>query len=633
MKTIKIFIAVAAAICAGACQKVNEITPSASTNEITITAYADATKTALQNEEGQIFWEVGDKINVFYNKVGGEFTSTATSPAAISQFTGTLDVIFGAADGTADSHPYWAVYPYNSANSSTDNGVTIYLPSIQTAKAGTFAQNAFTSIGTSKTQSIGFYSVCGGVRFTVTRNDITSVKFRGLANEKIAGKADVSFKEGVPCVDKIYDNGGEKVISLIAPEGECLVPGQYYYIAIAPGELASGYEFTFSTGKKEGKIQKTTAVTVKRGIFGTVSEADKNVEFVDKTWSDPTIVNVEAGTLAFEIDPKTDKPVLAVVKNEGSSRGPVLIYPNIEGTPVTVTPAGNVNQYIALGIDANGKSYVYTQNYTSKKGEIYTSEDYSTYTNVINNIDQTNAYYGSSIGCLGSEVYMMTCNSANTTGGIQKRNINVTKFNGSTWSTGNILAGRPVKNTYYPVIRNHKGNMYTFVTNVSEGFTIYKYDGSNWSDVITVSATSEEFKKFSYGVNEPQDMTFAPDGQIWMAIGTASPYGAAVIKIDPTETSDNISQIGDSFPLTNSISARSARIGVSPDANGKTYLVFRDDNQCLNVSTLNDDTYEWNTPVKLTSASSGDINIRFTKSGDAYIVCTTSNHVEIFKSL
>ena len=627
MKKTRIFFAAALALIAASCNRAEIAQPG---TELTITAYTGDTKTSIL-EDGKIYWEPGDKINIFYNGESSEFTSTLTASAAVSDFKGTLSVVYGY-DETASNADFYAIYPYSSANTiSSANVLTATLPSQQTAKAGTFAGDTYITVGKSATPSIGFYGVCGGIRFTLSREDITSVSFKGNNSEKLAGALSIEFGEdGIPAVTKVAS--ATNVITLNAPEGETFKAGEWYYIVAAPATLEKGFTMTFNTADKTASKATESSVEIKRKTFGSMENVDSGLEFKERSWSNPTVINVDAGTLAFEINPSTDKPVLAMVRNDGSSRGPVLFYDDIKGAPVTVTPEANVNnQYVALGVDAAGKAYVYTQNYTTKKGEIYTSSDRVSWTKADVTIDQANAYYGATIGTIGSEAYMMTSNNANAS--VPKRNINVTRFNGTTWSTGSALANRAsTPYGYFPVMRASKNVLYTFVTDVSQGLTIYKYDGSSWSSVISLNAVSGDYSKYGYGISEPQDMTIAPDGQIWIALGTSNPMGSAVIKIDPAETTDNVAQVGDLIPLTNSISARSSRIGINP-VTGATYQVYRNNDQCLMVSRLDDDTWEWKAGEQLTQSAAGDIQIRFTAAGKGYIVCTTNDHVEIFETL
>lgn len=608
-----------------ACSKVEEVA-APSGNRITITASTSLTKTELQGENGKVFWEPGDKISLFQGKVGGELATGITEPSATAKFTGTIDGVN--IDGESFDVAVWGVYPYRENNSSDGTKVTLTTPAQQLAKAGSFAKDSHVLVGKSNTPTMSFYAVTGGIRFSVTRSDIISVSFKGAKDEALAGRVEVSFSaDNLPVINKVTNP--QAIISVSAPEGQTLEPGKYYYISALPAELKEGFEMTFNTADKRAVLSSPTAVTIHRDIYGTINNADSGLDFVERTWTNPTVLDVKAGTLAMEINPATGAPVIALVRNDDGSKGPLLVYNGLESAPITVSE--NLNQYVALGIAENGKAYAFTQNTVSKKGEIYTSSDLAAWSQENVSIDQTNNYVCNTIGTLGNEAFMMTCNNANVSGGIQRRNINVTAFNGTAWSTGNVLAGRPVKNTYYPVIRTMNGVMYTFVTNVGEGLSLYKYDGKEWKELKTLAVADEEFKSFGFGVYEPQDMAIAPDGQIWFGLGTTNPMGAAVLKYNVEE--QTFAQIGDLFPLTNSISARSARIGVSPVEGGPIYLVFRDNNQCLMVSTLDDDTWEWKTPEKLTTVAAGDINIRFNAQGKPYIICTTGDHVEVFSTI
>lgn len=636
MKQTRLILSAALLLSMAACTKEMAVEVASTEQQITLTAYNATTKASLQEADGKVFWEAGDKIKLYYtylNEKGSavtkntDLTADITAPSATSKFTGTISTLNADLDNM--ENPFWGVYPSKAASSSDGHSVKVTLPAMQVAHAGTFDPAAYITIGTSKDLTMGFQAVGGGIRFSVTRDDIKSVSIKG-ANpaDTLAGSATLIIEEGVPSV--VGTTSASMSVVLNAPEGETLEPGKYYYITTLPVDLKDGFEMTFRTAKKSATRTVTKAVTIKRSTFGTIENADANLTFVERTWGDPTVLNVAAGSLAMEINPVTGKPVVALVQNIEGSRGPLLVYNDLEASPAVVSSAEN-NQYVALGIASDGKAYAFTQNYGAKKGEIYTSSDLATWAKAEVSIDQTSTYYGNTIGVLGNEAFMMTCNNANTSGGIQKRNINVTQFNGTTWSTGNVLAGRPVKNTYFPVNKTHGGAMYTFVTNVGEGFSIYKYDGSQWTEVTTVSASSEEFKALGYGINASQDMTVAPDGQIWLAVGTSNPLGAAVIKINVEE--NTMAQIGDSFPLKNSISARYARIGVSPVEDGPIYLVFRDDNERLCVSTLDDDTWVWKTPEILTTSASDDVQIRFNAEGKPYVVCTTGGHVEVFTTI
>lgn len=626
MKHTRLILSAALLLGMAACTKETMVEVAPAEQKIALTASTGMTKAALQGEDGKVFWEVGDKVRLYYTYLDSkgklttkntDLTSTLTEPAATSVFTGTLGTLGLDLDNMAK--PYWGVYPSKAGSSSDGESVTAILPAIQVAQAGTFDPAAYVTIGTSQNLTMGFQAVGGGIRFSVSRDDIKSVSIKG-ANpaDTLAGTAKIIMEDGAP---KIVGTASASMsVVLNAPDGQTFEPGKYYYITTLPAELKDGFEMTFRTAKKSATRTVTKAVTIKRSTFGTIDNADAGLKFEANTWCEPYIVDVKAGSLAMEINPLTKMPVLAMVQNVDGSKGPLMVYNMDDKSLKTVSEI--TSQYVSLGVAENGKAYVFTHNTSTKKGEVYTSPDLKAWAKEDVTIDQTNAYYGQRIGTLGNEAFVMTCN--NTNGGVQKRNINVTSFNGTSWSTGNVLAGRPASTTYFPVMATRNGVMYTFVTNVGSGLSIYKYDGTTWSTVIDLTAEGE-YARFGFGIQEAQGMAIAPDGQIWLAIATKAPAGIACIKIDPEETDDNVVQIGDLIPLGSA--SRSAQIAIGGE--GEAILAYRNENDCLCTAFLNNETWEWNKPEVVTTYPVADVIIRMRADGVPVIAYTANNRTEL----
>lgn len=628
MKQTRLILSAALLLSMAACTKEMAVEVASTEQQITLTAYNATTKASLQEADGKVFWEAGDKIKLYYtylNEKGSavtkntDLTADITAPSATSKFTGTISTLNADLDNM--ENPFWGVYPSKAASSSDGHSVKVTLPAIQVAQAGTFDPAAYVTIGTSKDLTMGFQAVGGGIRFSVTRDDIKSVSIKG-ANpaDTLAGSATLIIEEGVPSV--VGTTTASMSVVLNAPEGETLEPGKYYYITTLPVDLKDGFEMTFRTAKKSATRTVTKAVTIKRSTFGTIDNADADLKFEENTWCEPYIVDVKAGSLAMEINPLTKMPVLAMVQNVDGSKGPLMVYNMDDKSLKTVSEI--TSQYVSLGVAENGKAYVFTHNTSTKKGEVYTSPDLKAWAKEDVTIDQTNAYYGQRIGTLGNEAFVMTCNNAN--GGVQKRNINVTSFNGTSWSTGNALTASPVssKGTYFPVMATRNGVMYTFVTNVGLGLSIYKYDGTKWSTVIDLTA-DKEYARFGFGISEAQGMAIAPDGQIWLAIATSEPAGIACIKIDPEETDDNVVQIGDLIPLGSAV--RSAQIAIGGE--GEAILAYRNENDCLCTAFLNNETWEWNKPEVVTTYPVADVTIRMRADGVPVIAYTANNRTEL----
>lgn len=233
-----------------------------------VLADSPTSKTVLQ-ADGSVFWSPGDAINLFYGENGAAMlTSTNADAAAQTTFTGTLD---GMLPNGADE--FWAVYPYSEENIFDGSAVTLTLPDEQTGVAGTFANGLFFSLARSQDYSLQFYNLCGGIKFSVSQQGIQSVTFKGNDSEILAGQVQVTFNaEGKPVVSQVAKGASE--LRLNAPEGGFEV-GQWYYIVSLPATLSAGYTMIFYSGPDVvAERISDTPVTIKRSVWGRLTEAD-----------------------------------------------------------------------------------------------------------------------------------------------------------------------------------------------------------------------------------------------------------------------------------------------------------------------------------------------------------------------
>ena len=295
MKTNRIYLALAAFALVISCTTVIEqesVMPEKATQELTITATTEMgidTKTELSQTDGSVLWTPGDAISLFYGSGtngGSCFTSTATEKTAVTNFTGTIGVITGGAEISAEDTYFWGVYPYSPTASCDGSSVTMSLSATQTAMAGSFAPGTSPSLGRSQGLSMGFYNICGGVKFTVTHEGIKKVTLRSNGGEQIAGTAKVVIDDsGLPKVQEILSGTDE--ISLEAPEGEYFEVGQYYYIMMFPTKFNSGFTLTLETFTEETTIEKNSVINITRSYFGRMLNVDGNATYTQKTGNIP----------------------------------------------------------------------------------------------------------------------------------------------------------------------------------------------------------------------------------------------------------------------------------------------------------------------------------------------------------
>ena len=223
------------------------------------------TRTVLQ-QDGRVFWSPSDCITVFYGNVPGKFTSTNTEPAASAEFTGSLGSF--AIDGETE---FRAIYPYsNDIVTPTDEGIlSIGLPWEQTGVEDTFADDLFICVAKSKDVNLHFYNVCGGVSFSLARDDIKKVVFRGNNGETLAGRMAVEFdSKGIPQVTDM--TGGKSSVTLVAPDGGTFKEGVFYYLVLVPQALTKGYTMELWTDELVETVSSEASVTVRRSAWGVL---------------------------------------------------------------------------------------------------------------------------------------------------------------------------------------------------------------------------------------------------------------------------------------------------------------------------------------------------------------------------
>ena len=255
-------------------------TPSDEGELITIRAYQEGaaeTRTTLIDGGTQVYWEPADEVKLFFRGAGSRFLSQNTENSRAADFTGSLNVVVGHNEGASGSNTLWGLYPYRADATSDGESVTTTLPAEQTGRAGSFAKNTHITVAQSSSFDLAFYNVCGGVRFSLTQEGIKRVTFEGNNGEALAGKIKLAFEDGIPTVQEISDTS--KVITLSAPNGGTFQTGQWYYIEALPGALSGGYKMVFYKESESAKITSSSSVTFRRGVFGSLADADEDLMF------------------------------------------------------------------------------------------------------------------------------------------------------------------------------------------------------------------------------------------------------------------------------------------------------------------------------------------------------------------
>ena len=252
----KVFLFAAMLAIAASCTK-TEIGSIEGTTAPEITAsYGDnGTKTTLITDDdgvGTIWWKPADEINVFYETASAHYTSKNTENATTVAF-GTTDVI---GFSEASQNNIWGLYPYDEYAVCDGESVTTTISATQQGVAETFDDDLFTSLAHSNSTTMTFYNVLGGIKFSLSRNDIKCITFKGNNNEDIAGKVKLKMDENGKPVAEV--TGGEKAITITPKEGATFAQNTNYYLVMLPVVLSSGFTMTFETATEVGTFEYKT---------------------------------------------------------------------------------------------------------------------------------------------------------------------------------------------------------------------------------------------------------------------------------------------------------------------------------------------------------------------------------------
>ena len=250
--------------------------------DIKATVEADpATKTQLSVDwegTGVISWIPADKINVFFGKTGAQYTSQNTLNATTAVFR-TSDSI-GIEE--ISSNNIWGLYPYNSSATCTGSAVMTTLPAVQAGVPETFDDDLYITLAHSNSTDLQFYNVCSGIKFSLSRDDIKSVSFRGNNNENLAGDISLTFENDRP---KAAVLKGVKEITLTPKSGDTFEKDVNYYIVTLPVTLSKGFTITFTP--VNGPIGTFTytdkSVTLERSVFSRKNQLESYATFIDES--------------------------------------------------------------------------------------------------------------------------------------------------------------------------------------------------------------------------------------------------------------------------------------------------------------------------------------------------------------
>lgn len=240
---------------------------------VPMTISAIETKTTLSGTT--VKWSANDKVAVFdLDSEKREFSAgTISGDGTSAEFSGKVTV------GTTD---FYAVYPYSLAQTEASGVLTVTLPSDQTYKNGSFADNHNIAVakGTAVTEGSGAYSgdlvspvsfknVCGLLKFTVPDHIAVARKIKiESSSANIAGTMSINYSGTTPSASIKADGSKDVTIS-----GE-FASGSTCYFVVAPGSLGTIKVTVSSADNELYAKQSTKSLTIAAGQIIDLGDID-----------------------------------------------------------------------------------------------------------------------------------------------------------------------------------------------------------------------------------------------------------------------------------------------------------------------------------------------------------------------
>lgn len=373
-----------------------------------------------------------------------------------------------------------------------------------------------------------------------------------------------------------------------------------------------------------------------------VSEGTNNTRYTvtvdelpDAVWSQVLVDTTDLREFKMRVNLVNNLPyivyALDMEETEDEKVGVFMLEEGVLATVGSATVSEGRARYPGIAFDGNGNPFVSFADYTN--ADPYDTEGGTTYSATVMSY---NGSAWSTVGGKGVTDVRITYNDLvvkndgnpmlfaynNAAGTLARRELNVSDFDGSSWTANTPMPGRPSTDyAYYPTAVNVNGVIYLGVYNANSGtFSVYKNENGVWSTIadsyLDEGATTAYLRDF--------DMDVDRDGNIYVCIADdesgADIYRPKLLKYDAaTET---WSKMGTPIAVDFS-STREFSLSISPS--GTPFLMYRDDSMYPVVASFDEDAQDWTTPTQLAAVESDNLYMDFAPNGVAYAAYTSSN--------
>ena len=301
------------------------------------------TKTSLNGSE--VHWSSDDVVAIFdISNVKNRFQAVSTN-GSNAEFSGEV---------TSGTKMIYAVYPYNLADSANGSTLNVTIPTEQTSKDGSFAEEHNISVakaaktpGVEVVNGISFKNVCAYLKFTVPAYLSDVAKVTLSSNSIIAGNMTVDYSGENPVCTIPAE--GSKSISMTGS----YAAGSTFWFVLAPVTL-DGINITVETGKGVYSMSTDEQFEMTAGNYrtlGTLNLAPASISnaTAKHTYGNGKLTGTEV-SVNLGIPESTAAYITAITVNLKNSDGTILRTSNMNAiAEQIVMPAEGSWPYLPKG--------------------------------------------------------------------------------------------------------------------------------------------------------------------------------------------------------------------------------------------------------------------------------------------
>lgn len=249
--------------------------PSPSEPLIFTASFEDKNSRTYLNEDEHLCWTANDLISIFAaNTYNQKYEFQGKTGANSGDFEAVTSNSYQTGN---DLSRHYAIYPYNSSSTITENGViTATLPAEQSYAVKSFGLGANTMVAATADKNdkfLKFKNVGGYLELNLYGNDVTvkSITLQGNSSEKIAGSATITpVYNGNPTVEMA--NNATNTITLDCGEGvkisSTAETATAFWMVIPPTTFEEGFTITI-TDVNDNEFTKSTSknIEIERNVI------------------------------------------------------------------------------------------------------------------------------------------------------------------------------------------------------------------------------------------------------------------------------------------------------------------------------------------------------------------------------